>query len=420
MPRSSSPMVAIFVAALALAPATAFAQSRGPQPPPQLVVQRAVAALDDAPATVTIEGVNFGAAPAVSMAVPGGGMAPLAILSSSDTAIVAELATTEPGTYQVTVTAPNGNGNASVVRTFSFDLTIGAVGATGPQGEVGPIGPVGPQGIQGPQGETGATGPQGPQGETGATGPQGPQGERGLTGATGAAGPQGPAGPTGATGATGPQGLTGPAGPQGPAGPEGPRGPQGPQGAQGEPGPKGAVQLPLVTPGPAGAALGIAGSFVLGAPTYSEQCPSSAVVTGVTGTHDGTDVTSLRATCKRSENVTSISPVGIYLAFDGGTSTTATAGVNGGTTFSANCPGGTMAIGMFGRVGLVSGRIHTLGLRCAPLLAGTTTNSTSEVGAPNVFTDLPWEIPCGPGRVGTGIQGQETANGIASLTLTCR
>jgi hypothetical protein len=66
------------------------------------------------------------------------------------------------------------------------------------------------------------------------------------------------------------------------------------------------------------------------------------------------------------------------------------------------------------------GRIGAVGLRCATLLSGTTTTSTTQKGADAIGTDLPWEIPCGPGRVATGIEGQENGNGLVSLTFTCR
>ncbi|MGE0043760.1 MAG: hypothetical protein AB7H88_14770 [Vicinamibacterales bacterium] len=412
-PRFSRAAAAL-LAALVASAAVANAQSRGPQPNPQLVINSAAADLAASPATVLIEGVNFGNQPAVTMGVPGGTQAPLTVVSATDSAIVAELATTVPGTYTLTVKR-----GPSTTQGYSIDLTIGAVGLTGatgpqgPQGNVGPMGPVGPQGpqgiqgIQGPQGEVGPQGPKGDKGDVGATGPQGPKGD------TGAQGPQGLRGLTGATGATGATGPTGP------AGPEGPRGPQGIQGAQGEQGPPGLITAALTTPGNTGDAIGLAGQGSLTAAWYSHACPSDAVVTGVSGTYDGDFLYSIKATCKRSNSITKVSPVGIYLAFDGGTYSTSTAGNPSSSSFSTSCPAGTMAIGLYGVTNL-AGKLKTVGLRCAPLLAGTTTNSSSEVGGPDVVTDVPYEIPCGPGRVANGIKGQENGSKIISLTFTCR
>jgi hypothetical protein len=543
------PLVSALIATVLLTvPSLTFAQSTSPLPPPMLVIQHAVADVGAATPTVTISGVNFGTAPVVTMAAPGGGIAQLVVLSSTDTSIVARLATTAPGTYTLAVSrnARNGNGakdNVGTVHTFSIDLTIGAAGAAGalgpqgPQGPAGPMGLVGPQGIQGatgaagatgatgapgadgaigpigpagpagpagpsgaagaagatgaqgevgpagamgpagpagatgPAGPVGATGPAGPlgpqglqgaKGDTGATGaagavgPQGAQGLKGDTGATGATGPtgamgpqglkgdkgdtglQGPqgiqglkgntgnTGPTGATGANGATGATGATGPQGPAGPQGTpglTGVQGPQGAQGEPGPAGFITADLVTPEPEGPALGIAGVLAIGLPWVNESCPSNAVITGLTLTDDGTNVTSVKATCKKSDSIYRVSPVGLYLAFDGGTSTTTPLGVVADPTGSVSCPAGMMAIGLFGDFGFISGRVHTVGLRCAPLLAGTTavTAHPKGPGGPSpINTDLPFEIPCGPGRVATGISGQENGSGMLSLTFLCR
>jgi hypothetical protein len=116
---------------------------------------------------LTINGANFGTAPAVVLQTT-----PLAVVTSSSTQIVAILpAGTMPGSYLLEVT--------SGTHMASFDVTIGAAGPQGPQGLVGPQGPAGATGPQGPQGLTGAAGPAGATGATGATGAIGPQGPKG-------------------------------------------------------------------------------------------------------------------------------------------------------------------------------------------------------------------------------------------------
>lgn len=130
---------------------------------------------------LTIHGAGFkpsGVAPTVVL-----GTDTLAIVSSTDTLVVATLPTNEPsGSYDLSVTTSGG-------KTDTFGVTIGAVGPTGPQG---------PQGPQGATGATGATGPQGPQG---ATGPAGA--DSAVPGPSGPTGPQGPQGPAGQDGFTG-------------------------------------------------------------------------------------------------------------------------------------------------------------------------------------------------------------------------
>ena len=214
---------------------------------------------------LTISGVGFGTAtPGVQ--IPG---AKLAVVSSSDTSIVATLpAGTLPGSYLLTVI----NGTTHLPGLFVADIgpiqgPAGLVGPPGPQGAPGQPGAMGlpgapgaagPVGPAGPAGQTGAAGPTGATGATGLAGPigpSGPSGTPGATGATGAAGPIGPAGPTGATGAAGPMGATGvagPIGPMGPAGPAGTPGAAGPTGAIGPAGPQGPTG-PTGQTGPAGA-----------------------------------------------------------------------------------------------------------------------------------------------------------------------
>ena len=141
----------------------AAAQTGGKNPPPQLVVNKVSANLAASPATILIEGSNFGSSPVVSMGTAGGGTTGLVVVSATDTAIVANLATTNQGTYVLQVSRGNG-----ATQNFSTDLTLGAAGPVGPQGPQGIPGPIGPTGGVGPAGPTGPTGPTGPQGISGA------------------------------------------------------------------------------------------------------------------------------------------------------------------------------------------------------------------------------------------------------------
>ena len=179
----------------------------------QLTRRTAIASVntDLTAGTMTIRGQQFmptprDRQPLVYMAGPDGVLHQVLVLAASNTEIIAELATTFPGSYGLIV-SQNHNGQENDGDTASFIITVGAVGPTGPAGPLGP---------------TGGTGPAGPTGPRGATGPIGPTGPSG--------GPPGPAGPTGPTGGTGPAGPTGPRGPTGPAGPTGPSGPTGPPG----------------------------------------------------------------------------------------------------------------------------------------------------------------------------------------------
>jgi hypothetical protein len=125
--------------------------------------------------TLRLDGRNFGSQPRVWL---NGSF--LAIVSSSDTAIVATLAAPmAPATYKVMVDRPE---LPILSRPGEADVTIGAVGPAGP---AGPQGPDGAPGQPGQTGATGATGAQGPEGATGPAGPEGPEG------------PAGPAGPAG-------------------------------------------------------------------------------------------------------------------------------------------------------------------------------------------------------------------------------
>lgn len=187
----------------------------GSGPPTQLVIT----AVTTTGASITIRGVNFGAAPNVFVA----GM-PLAgvTVNAAGTQITAQLPALAPGSYLLHVSRGNGQ-----PQNGTFNLTIGAAGAqgpTGPQGPQGNAGPAGAQGATGPPGAAGATGATGAAGANGATGATGAQGVQGAIGPTGPQGPTGAQGQAGATGATGAQGLQGAQGTQGPTGPQGPAG----------------------------------------------------------------------------------------------------------------------------------------------------------------------------------------------------
>ncbi len=124
------------------------------QPPPRLVITKAVADVDAA--VVYIEGKNFGDSPGVLLGTSEGEMHEQSVIDSSDTYIEAALTTTDPGTYLLLVYS-----GPARTQGFSMDLTIGAVGPQGPEG------PGGPEGGQGPEGQQGPIGPQGPVGPPG-------------------------------------------------------------------------------------------------------------------------------------------------------------------------------------------------------------------------------------------------------------
>jgi Protein of unknown function (DUF1566)/Collagen triple helix repeat (20 copies) len=144
--------------------------------------------------TLTINGQNFGSAPAVKLDALA-----FATATSGTSQIVANFPSGKapssfiPGTYFLTVTFKN-----QLPTVFAVDIggsgaqgpagPAGAPGAPGAAGGTGSAGPAGPQGIPGPMGPPGAMGATGPQGLRGVAGPVGPQGLQGATG------PQGPAG----------------------------------------------------------------------------------------------------------------------------------------------------------------------------------------------------------------------------------
>jgi hypothetical protein len=120
----------------------------------------------------------------------------LPVISSTPTAILAELTATEPATYLLVVSSKRGGRSH-----HSFvDLTIGPTG---------PTGPAGPRGERGEKGEKGDQVEVVVQSLRGEPGPPGPPGLAGPPGPSGAAGPPGPPGPPGSPGAPGPAGPPG-------------------------------------------------------------------------------------------------------------------------------------------------------------------------------------------------------------------
>ena len=147
------------------------------------------------------------------------------------------------------------------------------------------------------------------RGKRGKRGPNGLAGAKGVAGPAGPLGPIGPQGPKGDTGAQGPKGDNGQHGSQGPQGPKGDNGPQGPKGDHGPQGPKGdnGPEGPKGDHGPQG-------------PKGDPGPPGLAEAIVITGTaSDGSTVT---ATC----------PTG-KIAIGGGVSST-----NENSTISANEP----------------------------------------------------------------------------------
>ncbi len=245
---------------------------------------------------LSISGSGFGSGtPTVTLAG-----APLAVLSASDTTIVAALpANTIAGSYLLTIL----NAKTRLLGAFTATLApeqgaVGPAGPAGPQGAPGPAGPPGLAGAPGPAGLKGATGAAGiagaagPIGSQGAAGAAGATGAAGLTGPAGSSGAQGPAGLAGAQGPVGLQGVRGAAGAIGLPGPIGPAGTTGQQGVQGAVGAMG-LQGPTGPPGAAGAS-GPAGSpvtffstnLVVGTSTseFGQTLGNGTAVTDSTGT----------------------------------------------------------------------------------------------------------------------------------------
>ena len=112
----------VFGACLAMMWFTApvLAQLPGNVSPRQLVVSKISTDLSATPATVLIEGDNFGLSPSVEMGAAGGGLVEIEVVSATDTAIVANLPTTDPGSYFLHVSRGRG-----ARQNFSSDFTIG-------------------------------------------------------------------------------------------------------------------------------------------------------------------------------------------------------------------------------------------------------------------------------------------------------
>jgi hypothetical protein len=129
-----------------------------------VITRAAVTGLDNPPATLTLEGRNFGTSPRVFFGAAGGVFQRLSVLHSTATMIMAGLTTVSPGTYVVLVEKGHGKKDFDDGESAALDVTIGAQGKTGPQGPQGNTGPMGQQGPAGPQGPQGPTGPAGPAG----------------------------------------------------------------------------------------------------------------------------------------------------------------------------------------------------------------------------------------------------------------
>lgn len=119
----------------------------------------------------TLIGEGFGTNPIVEF----GDFGLADVVTATDTMIIIDLPTTDPGDYLVLVTAGIGGGddddsdsddNDNGSAHDEYDLTLGAVG---------------PQGDQGDQGEPGTDGEQGPPGEDGEDGAEGQPGATSLS-----------------------------------------------------------------------------------------------------------------------------------------------------------------------------------------------------------------------------------------------
>lgn len=128
------------------------------------------------PHRLMVAGHNFNNGGAVELWLGG---IPLAVVSQTDTLIVADLPEgIIDGSYQLIASTGGGT-----VRFDDFDgVTIGAEGPQGPQGEQGETGPRGEDGAPGADGLPGEQGPQGPEGPAGPQGPVGPPGPPGPPG----------------------------------------------------------------------------------------------------------------------------------------------------------------------------------------------------------------------------------------------
>jgi hypothetical protein len=156
------------------------------------------------------------------------------------------------------------------------------------------------------------------------------------------------------------------------------------------------------------------------------NCTSDALITGIEGTHNGTYITSIKARCEKSHTITHVGPAGLYLAFDGASSTTTNAGSNGGNSFSASCPAGTMVQALSGW-NTLGGKVRSVTLGCAPLLSSGPTTSVDAGGADKGTLDPPYVVSCASqvaglrGYMGWGLKvGVNGSGEVLSLTLVCR
>lgn len=100
---------------------------------------------------LAISGTSFGSSPTIQL----GSLSTTVVSSSATSAVITLPGNINSGSYSLTVTNP------ATSQTGSFVVTIGAVGPQGPIGLQGPPGPQGQQGLQGPSGPQGPAGPGG-------------------------------------------------------------------------------------------------------------------------------------------------------------------------------------------------------------------------------------------------------------------
>src|SRR5437899_90384 len=154
---------------------TAHALSAAPEPPPQLVITSA--ALDESNNRLVINGQNF-LAPShghdnhghenhahTTPLIVTLDLLPLTIVSATSTEIVASVSGTFPeGTFLITVSRGNGEGESGAFAVAIYHEDAGGQGPAGPAGPAGAQGPAGPGGTEGPSGPAGPHGPGGPAG----------------------------------------------------------------------------------------------------------------------------------------------------------------------------------------------------------------------------------------------------------------
>lgn len=170
-------LAAVVAAALSLSPGAPIAQGRGN---PKLTVVNAVPDMPNG--LLTITGLNFGTAPAVTLDAR-----PLTLLGAAPTQIIAVLPASlmnTAGSYLLTV-IDDGDLGVKVAQAARFDTFVVTIGAVGPKGDTGDKGD---RGDPGEKGDTGATGLDGAPGAPGATGAQGPIGPQGPSGSLALAG----------------------------------------------------------------------------------------------------------------------------------------------------------------------------------------------------------------------------------------